>query len=210
MTTAKERSKNWRNKQLSERPEEFRAYNAKRAVALYNRNPKIAENQQANFKRSYNENPEFRAKVIRSAVLNRYKMTPTEYDAKLEAQGGHCALCQETTGDAGRSLHVDHDHACCKLGPPKGRTCGKCNRGLLCGKCNRKLGALEDLLKEVEGINAAPRTWLDRAMRYLKKWRTQCSNDFIASSPELRDAHLLGRTGQSAVWTQGTKNIISQ
>src|ERR1700678_598590 len=130
--TNTERSRVWRSKQLEERPEEFRKYNADRAKRLYNNNPGIAEKQQANFKKSYDENPEFRNKVIRSASLNRYGTTPVAYDKQLEEQDGHCALCPSTTGDAGRRLHVDHDHDCCKLSPPKGRTCGKCNRGLLC------------------------------------------------------------------------------
>lgn len=171
MTTT-ERGREWRAKQLKERPEEFRKYNSDRAMRLYHSNPKIAEKQQQNFKDAYNTRPEFRAKVIRSAVLNRYAMTPSEYDAQLRRQHNHCALCPSKTGDAGRSLHVDHDHSCCDLGPPKGRTCGKCNRGLLCGKCNRRLAAVEAILKEG---TIAPRrgTWLDRALKYLRYWKTQ-------------------------------------
>lgn len=70
------RSKAWRKKQLKENPEKFRKYNADRAKKLYHSNPQIAENQQRNFKASYDSNPEFRSKVVRSASIGKYKMTP--------------------------------------------------------------------------------------------------------------------------------------
>ena len=165
--TPKERSQRWREKQLKERPEEFRAYNAKRAVKLYHNNPELAQKQQENFKRNYDENPEFRAKVIRSASLGRYGKTPAEYDAQLEEQGGHCALCDSTDGDAGRRLHVDHDHKCCNK---RIRTCGKCNRGLLCGPCNRKLAQVEDVLTMGTVVPIAG-TWLSKALAYLDSYK---------------------------------------
>jgi hypothetical protein len=173
--TSKERSVKWREKQLKENPEAFRKYNADRAKVLYHSNPKIAENQQRNFKKSYDENPEFRAKVVRSASTGRYHMTPEQFEAQLKTQGGHCALCESTDGDAGRRLHIDHDHACCD---GKARTCGECNRGILCGPCNRRLGALENVLKEALVIPKAgtlktlgdPETWTALALRYLKHY----------------------------------------
>lgn len=195
-------------------------------------------------KKRYATDPKFNAHWKRVSALSRYKITPAEYDAQLEEQGGHCALCP--TEKQVHSLHVDHDHKCCD----KTQTCGKCKRGILCTNCNIKLSHLEATLAEAlvtpfPAFIGTPESWTERAMRYLKKWtvyyterrgdgyemhskrcsfgltdiggpgcictrRTQCSNDFIASSPELRDAHLLGRTGQSAVWTQTTKGIINQ
>jgi hypothetical protein len=63
-------------------------------------------------------------------------ITPAEYAAMLEAQGGVCAACGlPETGQNQRgvvSLAVDHDH-----------TTGA-NRGLLCMRCNRALGLLGD------------------------------------------------------------------
>jgi len=162
-----ERVKVWRNKQLEERPEEYKRLNADRAKALYHKNPQIAVDQQRNFKKSYDENPEFRAKVIRSASTGRYHMTPAEYDAKLAEQDGHCALCPETRGDAGSRLHIDHNHNCCT---GTGRACGKCNRGLLCGPCNRFLGAVEEVLKQGV-ITPLGDSWTDRALRYLDSYR---------------------------------------
>lgn len=164
--TAKERGQRWRAKQLKERPEEFRKYNADRAKERYKADPEIARIQQENFKKSYHENAEFRAKVVRSASLGRYGKTPAEYDAQLAEQHGHCALCKSTDGDAGRRLHVDHSHDCCDK---KTRTCGECNRGLLCGICNRRLAAVEAILKEAI-IVPERGTWTARAMQYLAYW----------------------------------------
>lgn len=160
------RAKAWREKQLKENPKEFRKYNANRAKKLYHSNPKISENQQRNFKASYDSNPEFRSKVVRSASTGRYKMTPAQFDEQLQTQGGHCALCESTDGDAGRRLHIDHDHACCD---GKARTCGNCNRGILCGPCNRRLGALEAVLKEATVVPKVG-TWTARAIAYLKSY----------------------------------------
>ena len=177
--TSTERSKAWRAKQLKERPEDFRKYNADRAKKLYHSNPEIAVKQQQNFKDSYDSNPEFRAKVVRSASTGRYHLTPEQYDAKLKEQDGHCAICPSTDGDAGRRMHIDHNHACCD---GKARTCGKCNRGILCGPCNRRLGALELILSdfpkgerqeicEVDFRNmVAKDSWTHKALAYLRRY----------------------------------------
>ena len=163
------RGKVWREKQLRENPEEFRAYNARRAKKLYHDNPEIAIAQQANFKRNYDTKPEFRKKVIRSASTGRYHWTPEQYSEKLEEQGGHCALCDSTDGDAGRRMHIDHNHACCD---GEARTCGKCNRGILCGPCNRKLGYLELVLKGGTVIPKAG-SWTSLALQYLTQYATE-------------------------------------
>jgi hypothetical protein len=160
----------WRAKQLKERPEEFRKYNADRAKALYHANPELAKTQQANFKKSYDTNPAFRAKIIFAASVNRYGTTPKWYEDKLEEQHGHCALCESINGDAGRRLHIDHKHECCPIGPPRGRTCGKCNRGLLCGVCNRRLAAVEAILKDTTTLVPRWGTWLEDALLYLTRY----------------------------------------
>jgi hypothetical protein len=87
-------------------------------------------------------NPEAWAKIARRRhLMGTYKITPEQYDELLAEQGGRCAVCDATEGDAtGRSLHVDHDHACC----PGDRSCGKCVRGLLCKRCNTMLGCADD------------------------------------------------------------------
>lgn len=55
----------------------------------------------------------------------RQLLSPDEYEALLEAQGGVCAICGNPP--AKRRLSVDHDHATGKV------------RGLLCFRCNRAL-----------------------------------------------------------------------
>lgn len=113
---------------------------------------------------------EHRVRLRRNSVVGRFRMTPEQYDAKLKEQNGHCALCEERSGDANKNLHVDHDHACCSEPITLKRACGKCNRGLLCGPCNRKLAAVESVLKE-GSIVPIMGTWLHRAMQYLRFWK---------------------------------------
>lgn len=50
-------------------------------------------------------------------------VSDAEYARMLEAQDGHCALCENEPKS--RKLHVDHDHRTGKV------------RGLLCFRCNR-------------------------------------------------------------------------
>lgn len=64
-----------------------------------------------------------------------HHLTNAGYAALLESQGGCCANCRITVEEYGRSLDVDHDHACC----PGTYSCGKCIRALLCRSCNLKL-----------------------------------------------------------------------
>lgn len=59
-----------------------------------------------------------------------YGLTAETYDALLRAQDGKCAMC-EFPPPAGKTLHVDHDHATGAV------------RGLLCAGCNIGLGAYE-------------------------------------------------------------------
>lgn len=75
-----------------------------------------------------------------AGLLNRYGLSEEAHATMLAAQGGGCAICGGQSAD-GRSLHVDHDHACC---PEAGRSCGKCVRGLLCDGCNLAIGKMND------------------------------------------------------------------
>ena len=100
-----------------------------------------------------------RAERARAKKARHERMTQTvygldvgEYEALHDSQGGHCAICQTSTG-AARHLAVDHDHACC----PGRTSCGRCVRGLLCGPCNRMLGRFRD---DPEALT--------RAARYLR------------------------------------------
>lgn len=83
--------------------------------------------------------------VRRAQRLKRYGMTPEQYDALAESQGGRCALCKKVpeprrmtaNGAPWISLVVDHDHATGKV------------RGLLCRGCNQGMG-----LADLVGVDA--------------------------------------------------------
>jgi len=70
-----------------------------------------------------------------------YGLTPEQFDQIMAKQGGVCAICKKESS----KFCVDHDHSCC---PGKGKTCGKCVRGILCDRCNLMLGFIENSLLE--------------------------------------------------------------
>lgn len=79
-----------------------------------------------------------------------FGITPEEYAAMLEAQGGVCATCgrPETTEQAGTLVRLSVDHC---------HTTGKV-RGLLCHACNRSIGLFgEDV------------ALMERAIEYLER-----------------------------------------
>lgn len=80
----------------------------------------------------------------RTALLKRYGITPDEYEALLDAQGGVCAVCG---GSRRYNLHIDHDHVV-------ERMCGDTRvsvRGLLCRRCNSLLAKVRDNREVLEG-----------------------------------------------------------
>jgi len=60
-------------------------------------------------------------------IKRKYGIIPEDWARLYEKQGGHCALCLETS-----DLQVDHDHATREV------------RGLLCHTHNRAIGLLGD------------------------------------------------------------------
>jgi hypothetical protein len=98
---------------------------------------------------------------LRWSLWLRFHITLEEYNAKLAAQGGRCAICRKLPGRM--RLHVDHDHRCC----PGRKGCGRCNRDLLCFTCNGLVGAMEKLGTKL--------------LSYLKKWGIEVAN----SAPDL-------------------------
>ena len=70
------------------------------------------------------------------ANLARHGITLEQFDAKVKAQDGVCALCGKPPNPHGvraaSRLHQDHDHV-------TGH-----NRDLLCNTCNAGIGLLQD------------------------------------------------------------------
>lgn len=86
--------------------------------------------------------PEAAARWRRAHKFSRFGITEEQFNQMLEAQGYACAICREPFGD--QAPRIDHDHACCPVGPDgRSRSCGKCVRGLLCVRCNTWLGWME-------------------------------------------------------------------
>lgn len=80
----------------------------------------------------------------RTAYLKRaYSITPAEFQAMLDAQGGKCAICYKSLHNS--RIEIDHDH---RIAKAKGIRASI--RGLLCGGrywgCNRRLGRIDDSL----------------------------------------------------------------
>lgn len=99
----------------------------------------IQQRQDARPERRVRQNELRRGERNRRAALARVGMTVEEYEVKLEAQGGGCALCgakpkEGFKADGGHmpALHQDHDH---ETGQ---------NRDLLCNRCNQGLGLFSD------------------------------------------------------------------
>jgi hypothetical protein len=88
-----------------------------------------------------------------------YGLTLEQYNEKLKAQDGKCAICKKVP----IKFNVDHDHNCCSITGRKRvdrKTCGKCVRGLLCDGCNTALGRFKDS-EEI----------LQRAIDYLREYK---------------------------------------
>lgn len=64
-------------------------------------------------------------------IAKKYGITPEQYAALLEAQGGQCAVCG-TASSGRRPFCVDHNHITGEV------------RGLLCTPCNQMIGHAKD------------------------------------------------------------------
>lgn len=104
----------------------------------YNRRPEVVERRRGfDAARDRYQAP---TDTRRSRLWTQFRMTPEQYEARLEGQGGRCAICKTDTPGGTGSFHVDHDHLCC----PGKKSCGECVRGLLCTRCNLLLGYSKD------------------------------------------------------------------
>lgn len=80
-----------------------------------------------------------RTPETRRAYLLKYNygMTPREFDALLEQQGGRCAICR-TDSPTAKGWAVDHCHI------------GGQVRGILCSPCNIGLGHFKDDISRLQ------------------------------------------------------------
>lgn len=125
-------------------------------------------------------NPERIRAGVKCAQLRRlYGITLAEFDAMVQAQGGACAICGDTT----KRLCVDHDH-----------TTGKV-RQILCNLCNVTLGSLEDA------------DWMRRAAAYLEAHSS--SSAALASPASCSpSASASSGSSSSAMITNGTQRQL--
>lgn len=94
--------------------------------------------------------------IQRENLRQKYGLSLEDYWAKLDEQGGVCAICKGVPPSvaSGKALfHVDHDHGCC----PGKKTCGRCVRGLVCWGCN-------SFVAQYEGARGAA------TQAYLRRW----------------------------------------
>ena len=67
----------------------------------------------------------------RNWLWSKYRLTPPQYFAMLDGQGGVCAVCGGVDV-TGKALAVDHNHSTGEV------------RGLLCHACNTTAGRMND------------------------------------------------------------------
>lgn len=78
-----------------------------------------------------------------------YNITAEEIVAMLAAG---CGICGAMTNPSGKSLHIDHDHACC----PGPGSCGQCVRGVLCYIDNVHFERFLDSPRVIAYLNRTP------------------------------------------------------
>lgn len=109
-----------------------RELNRAKAKRWREANPERNREQQNKSNRKRLAQPEHRKWKRENEVRRIYGLTPADFAALLEKQGGVCAICGGPPNGPGRRLHVDHCHT------------SKAVRGLLCAKCNTAVGLLDD------------------------------------------------------------------
>ena len=105
--------------------EEVRSRNAARMRAWCKANPELKKLAD---KRFFDAHP---GRKRDYHLRHLYGMSLVDFNEKLTAQSGGCAICGGPPGGKG-VFHVDHDHKMGKI------------RGLLCHSCNLMLGQARD------------------------------------------------------------------
>ena len=95
-------------------------------------------------KREWYSKPENKLRVKDRQLRKDYGITLEEWQAKLAAQGGLCAVCKQPMTE---KINVDHDHATGEV------------RDLLCSGCNGGLGLFRDEPALLIAAEAYLRRW---------------------------------------------------
>lgn len=98
------------------------------ADSYQRRKPQVAQRQKTYYE---THKEQYAAAQHRRRLKQRYDLSPEDYDAMLEEQGGVCKACGRPC-PTGNRLAVDHCHKTGKIG------------GLLCVNCNKAAGHLYD------------------------------------------------------------------
>jgi len=134
---ARECERQWRAanpERARERLRRFRANHPEKSGKW--RKEHLAEVHEA--ERKYREaNGEQCAERVRRCQLERYGLTPEDYDRLLRDQNGVCVICGRPPQR--KRLHVDHDHETGVV------------RGLLCYRCNTGIGLFGDSVDRLLG-----------------------------------------------------------
>lgn len=107
---------------------------------------KVREWQLANpervqaYRKRRNARPEVKKREREGYLRRKYNLTPADFEALLQSQGGVCAICRRPGADD-RKLDIDHDHGDTER-----------IRGILCRPCNHALGLMQD---DPEVVDAA-------------------------------------------------------
>ena len=141
-----ERARRWR----AANPEKVRAQDVKNR-AKNRTNPDYVEKARKRAREWYRTHPHRRL----ATTLSKYDLTPAEFAAMAEAQGGVCAICEQPEPTRSR-LAVDHDHV---TGSVRGLLCHFCNQGLgLLGDDPARVEAAAAYLREARTVMGAPLT----------------------------------------------------
>ena len=133
----REANRRWKEKNPEANREANRRWKEKNPEAIRKANLDWCEkNQEARRETNRNAMRRWREKYPGRQTYQRYRITPEEFQALLEAQEHHCAICGSVNraqdGGKLRQLNVDHDHTTGLI------------RGLLCHHCNLGIGHLND------------------------------------------------------------------
>jgi len=138
-----ERVRAWR----AANPEKAREANRR----YYQRNREKRLAYEADPERRRRKAERMRAAYRRDPDAARLKHKAWNYGLTVERLqemlAGGCDVC-----GSHERLQVDHDHTCCPDGRKRGRSCGRCVRGILCHHCNTAMGLLKESPERAEAM----------------------------------------------------------